>query len=78
MTLHVPRLKEMRAPNGETCVQPATIFFPAAGGHGVDAHENVRLAELDRFPAIDERISRGALGKMHGDRIHLGFFRVVS
>ena len=63
---------KMRAPNGETRVQPATIFFPVPHGHSIYAHEDVRLAQSDEFTAVDERAQPPALSKMHGDGVHLG------
>jgi hypothetical protein len=59
------------SPNSETRVQPTTILFPATRWHGIDAHENVCLAKFDRFPAINECMGSGALGKVHRDRVHL-------
>jgi hypothetical protein len=69
---------KFHAPNSETSVQPATIFFPTARGYSIDAHENVRLAEFDGFPAVNECARGCALSKMHGDRVHLGLVRIAQ
>jgi hypothetical protein len=70
--------KKTCAPNGKTRVQPATIFFPAACRHRIDAQENICLAEFDGFPAIDQCICCGALCKVHGDRVHFAFLRIAQ
>jgi hypothetical protein len=71
-------LRKARAPNSKASVQPATIFFPAARGKSIDAHENVCLAQFDRFPAIDKRARRSTLSKVHGNGLHLGLIRVAQ
>ncbi|SRR6266851_2898806 len=70
--------REVRAPNSKASAQPATIFFPAARGHSIYAHENVRPAQFDGFPAVDERARRRALGKVHGDGVHLVLIPVAQ
>jgi len=34
-------------PNGKTCIQPTTVLLPSSCRYGIDAHEDVRLAELN-------------------------------
>ncbi len=68
----------MRAPNGETRVQPATIFFPATCGDRIDAQENICLTQFDGLVAIDQCIGRGTLREVHGDRVHIAFLRIAQ
>lgn len=65
------------SPNSEPRVQPAAVLLPPARGDGVDAHEDVRLAQLDGLPPVDERVRGGVLGEVHRDRVDLGFGGIV-
>jgi len=64
-------------PNSEARIQPAAILFPAARRNSVDTHEYVSLTQFDRFPAVNERISRGALREVHRDRVHFRLIRIA-
>lgn len=65
-------------PNRKTSVQPASVFFPSPRRYRVDAHKYISLAQLDRFPAINQGISSGMLGKMHRYWIYFWFFWIIS
>ena len=65
-------------PNRKTDIQPTTIFLPAFSRHTVGIEEDISLAQLDRFPAVYERISGRMPREMHRNRIYLGFFPIVS
>ena len=71
-------LNKSHVPNSNTCVQPAAILFEAARRNSIIAHDNVSLARLDRFVATNNCIGRGILGKVHSDRVRLGFIRVAQ
>lgn len=70
--------KAMNKPDRKTGIQPTAVLFPSAGRNSIDTHQDISLAELNRFPAIDERSRSGMLCKMHGDRIDLRFLREIS
>ena len=63
--------------NRQTKIEPFARLFPFARREGIDRHEDVRLANLDTLPAVDQRISSGRLGEMHRDRVQLRAFSIV-
>ena len=63
--------------DGKTKIEPFARFFPLAGRKGIYRHEDVRLANLDALPAIDQSVGSCRLGEVHGNRVQLGALRVV-
>ena len=74
---HAKRGTRLGRPNRKTDIQPTTIFLPTFSGNAIGAKEDIRLAQLHRFPTVYERISGRMPGEMHCNWIYFGFFPVV-
>lgn len=72
------KIQICREPDGQANIQPASIFLPAPRRDGVDSHEDVSLAELDRLPSIDQRRRRSVLREVHRDGVDLRLLAIVS
>jgi hypothetical protein len=66
------------APYCKTNVKPASILFPTFGRNSVRVQQDISLTKLYRLPSVDESISRRMFGKMHGNRVDLGLFRIIA
>ena len=74
---HARHDTEFDKPNRKTDIQPTAVFLPSLSGNAISAKEDIRLTQLDRFPAVYERISGRMPGEVHGNWIYLGLFPIV-
>jgi hypothetical protein len=58
-----------RDPDREPGEDPPPVLLPPPRRRAVHRHQDVRLAQLDRLPALDERRRRLRLGKVHRERV---------
>ena len=50
------RVGNVGVPDSKAGIQPTSVFLPSPSWDGVDTHKDISLAELHRFPTIDESV----------------------